>query len=38
MPEPNYANGDPPGLLSLVIGTIVVLMLLFLVKSCIWGG
>ena len=38
MPEPNYANGRPPGLFSLVLGTIVVVILFILLKSCIWGG
>ena len=38
MPEPNYAGGDPPGLLSLVLGTAVIVILFLLLKSCIWGG
>ena len=38
MPEPNYADGEPPGLFSLIVGTIVVLILFLVIKSCIWGG
>ncbi len=38
MPEPNYAGGDPPGLLSLILGSLVVLILLLVMQSCIWGG
>jgi len=38
MPEPNYAGGEPPGLFTLVVGSIVVLILFLVIKSCMWGG
>lgn len=38
MPEFNYNDGDPPGILNLILGTILVFILLIVIKSCIWGG
>ena len=38
MPEPNYAGGEPPSLFILVVGSIVVLILFLVIKSCFWGG
>jgi hypothetical protein len=38
MPEPNYTNGDPPGFFTLLVGTIVVIVLFVLLKSCMGGA
>jgi len=38
MPEPGYAGGEPPSLFTLVVGSIVVLILFLVIKSCMWGG
>jgi hypothetical protein len=38
MPEPDYSDGTPPGLLTLVLGTIAVVIVFVLFKSCILGG
>jgi len=35
MPEPGYNPGDAPGWVSLVFGTIAVLTVLLLLKSCL---
>jgi hypothetical protein len=37
MPEPGYLDGDPPGLLGLILGTLVVAILFMLIKACVWG-
>ena len=37
MPEPNYASGDGPGLVAIVVSAVVVFLLLALLKSCVWG-
>jgi hypothetical protein len=36
MPEPNYANGEPPGWIMLIVGTLIVAVLFLLLKSCLW--
>ena len=38
MPDPNYADGEPPGVFSLILGTIIIAILFVIVKSCFWGG
>ncbi len=38
MPEPNYADGDPPGFWVFLGGTVLVVILFLLVKSCMGGG
>jgi hypothetical protein len=38
MPEPNYSDGTPPGLLVMVLGTIAVVIVFVLFKSCMGGG
>jgi hypothetical protein len=38
MPEPGYTNGEPPGPLVFVGGTVIVVILFLVLKSCIWGG
>lgn len=34
MPEPGYADGDPPGFWGFVFGFIVLFGLFFLLKGC----
>lgn len=34
MPEYGYNPGDPPGWFGLILGTLIVLILLLLLKSC----
>ena len=34
MPDPDYAGGDPPGVIGLVVGFVVVFFLLLTFKSC----
>lgn len=34
MPEPDYAGGDGPGFLPLIVGTIVILAILVALQSC----
>jgi len=34
MPEPGYNDGEPPGVLMFVLGSIVVALLFLIVKSC----
>ena len=38
MPEPNYNDGSPPGLFVMVMGTIAVVIVFVLLKSCMSGG
>jgi hypothetical protein len=38
MPDPGYAGSEPPGPLSLLLGTVVVIILFLILKSCMWGG
>jgi hypothetical protein len=35
MPDPGYNPGDPPGWMFLLFGTIAVLILLLVLKSCL---
>ena len=35
MPEPGYAEGDPPGFWGCVFGGVVLFALFFLVKGCL---
>lgn len=37
MPDPGYLDGDPPGLLGLILGTVVVAILFMVIKACVWG-
>ena len=37
MPDPGYLDGDPPGLLGLLLGTVVVAILFMVIKACVWG-
>ncbi len=37
MPDPGYLDGDPPSLPALILGTVVVMILFAVIKSCIWG-
>jgi hypothetical protein len=36
MPDPGYNDGEPPSLVVLICGTIAVLLILLIVKSCLW--
>jgi hypothetical protein len=36
MPEPDYNDGEPPSLTVLICGTIVVVLLFLIIKSCVW--
>ncbi|GEM_PF-2150251 len=36
MPEPDYNAGEPPSLIVLICGTVIVMLLFLIVKSCIW--
>ena len=39
MPDPDYLGGSPPGgLLGFIIGTIALVILFIILKSCMWGG
>lgn len=38
MPEPNYSDGAPPGLFVMLMGTIAVVIVFLLFKSCMGGG
>ena len=38
MPEPDYAGGDGPGFLVFLMGTVAVVIVFVLIKSCLWGG
>ena len=38
MPEPNYSDGTPPGLFVMLMGTIAVVIVFVLFKSCMGGG
>ena len=38
MPEPNYNDGDPPGIFSLIVGAVAVFILLLVIKSCLGSG
>lgn len=35
VPEPGYNQGEAPGWVSLVLGSLVVLILILVVKSCL---
>lgn len=35
--EPDYNPGDPPSLMVLVIGSVVVFVLLLVLQSCVFG-
>ena len=37
MPDHGYLDGDPPGLVGLILGTVVVVLLFVLIKACVWG-
>jgi hypothetical protein len=37
MPEFGYLDGDPPGLLGLILGSVVVAILFMMIKACVWG-
>ena len=34
MPEPGYAGGEPPGFVSFLVGTAIIVILLLLLRSC----
>jgi len=34
MPEPNYAGGDPPGPLVMVIGLAAIIIVALILRSC----
>lgn len=36
MPEPDYNSGDPPSLIVFICGTVVVVLLFLIIKSCVW--
>ncbi len=36
MPDYNYNDGEPPSLIVLICGTIVVVLLFLIIKSCVW--
>ncbi len=36
MPEPDYNSGDPPSLIIMICGTIIVVVLFLIIKSCVW--
>ena len=36
MPEWNYNDGDPPSLIIMICGTIIVVVLFLIIKSCVW--
>jgi hypothetical protein len=38
VPEPGYLNGEPSGCFWLVIGTIAVVILMAVIRSCVWGA
>lgn len=35
MPEPGYADGDPPGFWGCFIGAVVLFAIFFVVKGCL---
>ena len=37
MPDPGYLDGDPPSLPVFILGTVVVVIVFIVIKSCIWG-
>ena len=37
MPDHGYLDGDPPGRVGLILGTVVVVLLFVLIKACVWG-
>lgn len=36
MPEPGYNSGDPPNLIVIVCGTVIVVILFLMIRSCVW--
>lgn len=35
MPEPNYNEGEPPGVFAFILGMIVIVIVLALLKGCL---
>jgi hypothetical protein len=36
MPEPDYNAGEPPNLIVMICGTVIVMLLFMIIKSCAW--
>ena len=36
MPEPDYNDGEPPSPIVLICGTVVVVLVFLMIKSCVW--
>jgi hypothetical protein len=36
MPDPGYTDGDGPGFVGLFLGTVVIVIVFLIIKSCMW--